>query len=68
MPCEDDAVHDPNAQIAGAAVSHETGFVGFHQNRLTSVTLNYLDGSMDDTADNTIRHFLGSLQFVAQGY
>jgi hypothetical protein len=46
-------------------LSHETGFVGFHQNRLTSVTLNYLDRSMDDTADNTISHFLGSLQFVA---
>jgi hypothetical protein len=46
-------------------LSHETGFVGFHQNRLVSVTLNYLDGSMDDTADNTISHFLESLQFVA---
>lgn len=46
-------------------MSHETGFVGLHRRRLASVTLNYIDGSMDDTANNAITHFFGSLQFVS---
>jgi hypothetical protein len=45
-------------------LSHETGFIGRQQSRLASVTLNYLDGSMDETANRAISRFLASLQFV----
>ena len=44
-----------------AIVTHETGFIGLQQSHLAGVTLNYLDGSMNDTASEAITHFFGSL-------
>ena len=35
------------------------GFVGLCQSRLAGVSLNYLDGDLDDTAKAAIRRFLG---------
>ena len=44
-------------------VAWDTSYVGVFKNRIVKVTINYIDGALDDVARNALNEILGSLSF-----
>ena len=47
----------------GSTVAWDTSYVGVFKNRIVKVTINYIDGALDDVARNALNEILGSLSF-----
>ena len=47
----------------GPTVAWDTSYVGVFKNRIVKVTINYIDGALDDVARNALNEILGSLSF-----
>ena len=47
----------------GPMVLRDTTYIGIHRNRIVKITLNYLDGDLDETARKALNEFMGTLVF-----
>ena len=47
----------------GSMASWDTSYIGVFKNRIVKITINYMDGSLDEVARNALNEFLGTLRF-----
>ena len=47
----------------GPMVLRDTSYMGIHRNRIMKITINYVDGALDETASKALNEMLGTLVF-----